>query len=115
MQATSNVEDRTDYDGGTVRVEPAGIDIEVEPEETLMEAADRAGYDWPTFCHMQCLCSECYVEVKAGSELCSSVAPQEAETLADNDRPDGARLACQLLVNGDVTVYRDGAPHLPRR
>ena len=96
MQATSNVEDRTDYEGGTVRVEPAGIDIDVEPEETLMEAADRLGYDWPT-----------------GEKLCSDMADQEEETLANNDRPDGARLACQLLVNGDVTVYREGAPHLP--
>jgi 2Fe-2S ferredoxin len=111
MQAKSNVEDRTDYDGGVVRVEPAGIDIEVEPEETLMEAADRLGYDWPTFCHMQCLCGQCYVEIKDGAGLCSPVAEQEEETLANNDRPEGARLACQLLVNGDVTVYREGAPH----
>lgn len=110
MQARSNVEER-DSDGGTVRVEPAGIDFEVEPEETLMEAADRSGYDWPTFCHMQCLC-ECYVEVRKGGEFCSPVATQEEETLVNNDRPEGARLACQLLVNGDVTVYREGAPHV---
>ncbi len=111
MQAKSNVEDRTDYDGGTVRVEPAGIDIEVEPEETLMEAADRLGYDWPTFCHMQCLCGHCYIEIRDGAELCSPAATQEEETLVNNDHPDGARLACQLLINGDVTVYREGAPH----
>lgn len=111
MQARSNVAVRADYDGGVVRVQPAGIDITVEPEETLMEAADRLGYDWPTFCHMQCLCGECYVEVREGAEFCSATEPQEAETLAGNDRPQGARLACQLLVNGDVEVYREGAPH----
>lgn len=111
MQATSNVEDRDEYGGGAVRVEPAGIDIEVEDGEALMEAADRLGYEWPTFCHMQCLCAECYVEVRSGAENCSEVAAQEKETLANHDRPDGARLACQLLVDGDVTVYREGAPH----
>jgi 2Fe-2S ferredoxin len=111
MQATSNVEGRLDHDGGTVRVEPAGLDIEVEPGEALMEAADRLGYDWPTFCHMQCLCGECFVEIRTGAENCSPVEEQEKETLANTDRPDGARLACQLLVDGDVTVYRKGAPH----
>ena len=110
MQSPSNVENRDDFGGGTVRVEPAGIEIEVQDGEALMEAADRLGYTWPTFCHMQCLCGECWVEVRSGAEHCSEVAQQEKDTLTNTDRPDGARLACQLLVDGDVTVHREGAP-----
>jgi ferredoxin, 2Fe-2S len=109
VQANSNVGNRDDYAGGTVRVEPAGVEIEVEDGEALMEAADRLGYGWPTFCHMQCLCGECWVEIRAGAENCSAVDPQEKETLTNTGRPAGARLACQLLVQGEVTVHREGA------
>ena len=39
-----------------VRVEPAGVDIPVDDGETLMAAAVRAGYRWPTVCGGQAQC-----------------------------------------------------------
>ena len=33
-----------------IRVEPSGIEINANPDETIMEAAIRAGYKWPTVC-----------------------------------------------------------------
>jgi hypothetical protein len=36
-----------------VRVEPLGVDIDVRPGESIMAAAQRGGYYWPTQCHCQ--------------------------------------------------------------
>jgi|HubBroStandDraft_6_1064221.scaffolds.fasta_scaffold92359_2 2Fe-2S ferredoxin len=33
-----------------VRVEPLGVDIDVRPGESIMAAAQRSGYYWPTHC-----------------------------------------------------------------
>ena len=51
-----------------VRVEPRGIDIEAEEGETIMAAALRAGYHWPTVCNGQGTCRVCRVEVVSRSE-----------------------------------------------
>ncbi len=45
-----------------VRVEPLGVSIEVARGETLMAAAERQGYRWPTVCHGQALCTVCFIE-----------------------------------------------------
>jgi 2Fe-2S ferredoxin len=44
-----------------VRVEPAGVTIEVRESESLMHAAERSGYHWPTLCHGQATCTACWI------------------------------------------------------
>ena len=95
----------------TVRVEPAGIDIEVLPGETLFDAALREGYDWPTVCMGQMLCTACHVIICEGAEnILPIVQAGEHSAIRRVSRrlyagqTDGVRLACQLEVQGPVTV-----------
>lgn len=97
---------------GNVRVEPAGIDLDVESGETVMGAAVRAGYRWPTVCGGQGTCRTCFFEVIDGAANLSPVAALEREGLDSlGPAPGGAerRLACQARVTGwTVTVRKRG-------
>jgi ferredoxin, 2Fe-2S len=97
----------------TVRVEPAGIELAVEEGETVMRAAERLGYRWPTVCHGQAVCTTCFLEVLAGSEHLVAAAPRERSALASSPLVEAGggglvRLACQVQVTGDVVVGKRG-------
>jgi 2Fe-2S ferredoxin len=98
----------------TMRVEPAGVDIEVGAGETLIEAAWRAGYHWPTLCYARGICTACQCEVLEGVHLLSERTPAEQSMLGDLQRrvrrtnPRRVRLACQVTVTGDITVRKPG-------
>jgi ferredoxin len=88
-----------------VRVEPSGIELAVADGETVMAAADRAGYRWPTVCGGLAECGTCTLEVVAGGEALPAPEPLEAARLAVI--PDARlwpertwRLACQLRLPG---------------
>lgn len=95
-----------------VVVEPAGHILDVPHGETLMQAAERAGYRWPTLCHGDGSCSICFVEVVSGGDGLSPPKPAELETLQFCNVParcEGpARLACQARVLGGVVVRKKG-------
>lgn len=93
-------------------VEPAGVVIEVEDGETLFDAAYREGYDWPTVCAGQGICSRCHVRILDGADLVTPVAasgPEKrvirrvAQRNYDN-KTEGIRLACQIGFTADVKV-----------
>ena len=96
-----------------VRVEPAGVDIPVDDGETLMAAAVRAGYRWPTVCGGQAQCGVCVLTVVSPSEL-PPPSPLEAGRLAVVperilDPSAVLRLACQLRVEADgLVVFKRG-------
>ena len=97
----------------TVRVEPLGIDLEVPPHEALMDAAESAGYEWPTICGGVGMCTLCWVRVDAGLENLGPMHELEREALTAYRSRKGAldpriRLGCQLTVTGDVTVFKRG-------
>jgi ferredoxin len=96
-----------------VRVNPIGIDIEVEPGESLMEAAERQGYDWPTICGGVGMCTMCWVRIGAGEENAEPMEQLERDALEtyrwnDGKLEPGVRLGCQLRMTGDATVYKRG-------
>jgi len=97
-----------------LRVEPAGVDIDVHPGETLIQAAWRAGYHWPTLCYAMGTCTACQCEVLDGLHLLSERTAAEVALLGDLNRrvrranPRRVRLACQVTVAGDVTVRKPG-------
>ncbi|KPM57606.1 ferredoxin [Frankia sp. CcI49] len=121
-----------------MRVEPLGAELTVEPGETVIEAAWRLGYHWPTTCHGQGTCTVCRLEVVRGAEHlvppddaeCGALEPllsgglprglqgvagiEGAAAPADVvDAPDltgvgNLRLACRVRVTGDVVVRRRG-------
>ena len=98
---------------GTVHVEPAGVDLVVDDDETVMHAAERQGYRWPTVCHGQAVCTTCFVEILSGSEHLVAAAPLERHALDNSPVIELAagrevRLACQARVTGDVVVRKRG-------
>jgi 2Fe-2S ferredoxin len=96
-----------------VRVEPAGIELDVAPGETVMGAAVRSGYRWPTVCGGLAECGVCVLRVVSGPGL---PAPQDVEAARLASVPErrvdpGAewRLACQLRVPAPgVVVHKRG-------
>jgi 2Fe-2S ferredoxin len=97
-----------------VRVEPLGADIEPEPGETIIEAAWRLGYRWPTVCYGQATCTACHVEVVAGEQYLSPMEDDERDAiehrlaLGRNRDRSLVRLACRARATGTVTVRRTG-------
>ncbi len=101
----------------SVRVEPLGVDLEVEPEESLIEAAWRLGYRWPTNCFGQAECMLCRVDVVAGEEHTEPQSEAEAEAvrlrLPVSARRPGLRLACRLRIRGAGVVVRKAGVVVP--
>jgi ferredoxin, 2Fe-2S len=93
----------------TVRVEPSGIQFEVDPGESVAEAAWRLGYTWPTLCWGQAECMVCVTKVIEAEDHTEPQADEErtqmqkllpARLLGDAK----SRLACRLLIKGEGVV-----------
>jgi ferredoxin len=92
-----------------VRVEPGGYDIVVNAGESLLAAALRQGYRWPTLCHGVGECTICFVKMLAGADNVAPAEPAERDRLDECGRTDpDVRLACQLEVRGPITVLKRG-------
>ena len=98
----------------TVHIRPLGIDVTVEDCESLMDAAERLGYRWPTLCGGVGMCTLCWVRVEAGTEYVSPMQQLERDALDtyrwdEGARPEGdVRLGCQIRLSGPVTVFKRG-------
>ena len=96
--------------GPVVRVEPIGVTFRLAEGETLIQAAWREGYYWPTVCGGRAECTACHVLIKAGEG--NAVTADSCETamiapVAERMGPGApVRLACRLRVSGPVTVYK---------
>lgn len=98
-----------------VRVEPAGIDLEVAPGQSIFEAALAAGVTWPTVCFGQARCTACALKIVDGHQNAGPVEPEERDVLrqmAGRRRRTSmrdTRLACRMTALGAVTVDKRGA------
>jgi 2Fe-2S ferredoxin len=97
----------------TVRVEPSGITLELHDGETVMAAARRAGYRWPTICGGLADCGACALEVLDGGAALptpTTVEGMRLNVLVERQRyPDRTyRLACQLVPTADLVVRKTG-------
>jgi len=97
---------------GTVLVVPLGITFELAPGESLMAAAERAGYIWPTICKGNAQCNRCVVRVVDGAGLrpYSTVELAGLRAVRWHDRAEDhvERLACQLRADGHAVVEKRG-------
>ncbi len=84
-------------------IEPLGATIEVEEDQTILDAALRAGIWLPHAC-CHGLCATCKVEVLDGE-----VDHGEASSFAlmDFERDEGKTLACCARLESDVTIEAD--------
>jgi ferredoxin, 2Fe-2S len=87
---------------GRVHVEPIDVTFELGDGESLMAAAQRAGYWWPTLCNGNAQCTRCVVRVVDGGGL---APPSAAELTALREvrwhggpEDPAERLACQLRM-----------------
>ena len=49
-------------------------------------------------------CGTCRVEIVAGAESLNPITDEERETVEMCTSVEGARLGCQLVINGDVSL-----------
>jgi 2Fe-2S ferredoxin len=99
--------------GCVVRVEPSGVSIEVREGETLMAAAERQGYRWPTICHGQAICTACCIVLDDNLEAfepADQVELNGLELLRGRSFYEGktVRLACQARVVASTVVTKRG-------
>nr|BFE38092.1 hypothetical protein GCM10010200_103430 [Actinomadura rugatobispora] len=101
-----------------MHVDPIGADLEPLPGETIIEAAWRLGYRWPTACHGQATCAACHIEVISGTEHLTPPDEEERATIEDRlprrQDPTRFRLACRAQATGNVTVRKTGVRREPR-
>jgi len=95
-----------------VTVRPLDIEFDAPEGETIMSAAQAAGYYWPTTCGGEGRCTTCLCVVVAGMECLSPRGRSESKVLAEERGPavlqQPLRLACQARVYGDVEVEKPG-------
>ena len=96
-----------------VRVEPMGFEFEAPQNETVMDAANAAGYFWPVGCNRNGECTNCAMEVFSGVARLSAMGKFERANLVRQRgqrsiEDPRLRLACQARVLGDVVVYKTG-------
>jgi adenylate cyclase len=103
-----------------ITVRPGGNVFEAGPDESIMAAAQRNGFRWPTVCGGKATCRTCVFTVNEGAEHLSEPNKLEAEAMKLLRRPRAAaateivRLACQARTTGDLTVTKPGVRPNPR-
>jgi len=92
-----------------VRVEPGEVELEVAEGETLLQAAHRQGYYWPTVCGGDGECGACRCDLASGAEAALPAEEPEVRLLERIGVPtaDGrSRLACRLRFTGPAVVTK---------
>jgi ferredoxin, 2Fe-2S len=97
-----------------IRVLPLDVEFNASEGETVMGAAQAAGYYWPTTCGGEARCTTCACEVVTGAGALTSMGRAERRALVaergESVLSKPVRLACQARVTGpnDVTVEKPG-------
>ncbi len=86
-----------------VDFEPIGRRVAVEPDTTLLEAAQHAGVLLTAICGGEGSCGHCIVRVMRGS-VSPPTRTEEAE-LGRDKIAAGWRLACQTTLSGDLHIH----------
>jgi 2Fe-2S ferredoxin len=96
-----------------VRVLPLDVELTVHSGESMMAAAQRQGYFWPTRCRGQALCTACLFEVVSPGECFDPAEPLEQDALDTLDalqakRTGQLRLGCQARPRMAATIFKRG-------
>jgi len=95
--------------GAIIAIDPIGLELAVQPDQTLMQAALAQGLRWPTVCGGNGTCTVCFVRVVEGHDALVPAEAAERQRLSEVGRDSGHfRLACQLRVTGDARVEKRG-------
>lgn len=89
----------------TVRFADQGLEIEVRPGQSILDAARKAHAPEGDACGGVCACSTCHVYVEQGGDLLSPASEDEEDILDKAfDVRINSRLGCQAKVQGEGTV-----------
>ena len=95
----------------TITILPSGLQIEVENGKTLLSAAIENKLCWPHTCGGKAQCGSCaYLIVQGSENLAPASRYEQRQLIAHKGRQialNRMRLACQTIVNGDVTVHKN--------
>ena len=80
--------------------------VECRPGEAILPAALRAGISFTHACGGRGKCSTCRIVVVEGRQACAGRTPREQAIADQLGFGPEFRLACQTVVNGDVTIRR---------
>jgi len=83
-----------------LRIEPSGHDLDIEADETILEAALRQGFNLPYSCRSG-TCGTCKGRLLSGQVDYGEV---DEKVLSAQERASGLALFCQAMPVSDVTV-----------
>lgn len=93
---------------------PSGMRARGEDGERIYDIALRAGVDMQSICGGKGLCKRCQVELEPGRHAkykinveqnhLSRMTPTEKKAIAEEELPEGRRLACRARLKGDVVI-----------
>lgn len=83
---------------------PLVVRAEARANETVLDAARRAGAPIGNSCGATGICARCRVRVVSGAESLSPPTSIEIRTAAQRGFAADERLACQAVVQGDCAV-----------
>ncbi len=87
-----------------VKFVPIDKEIDIEPNETLLQAAKRNGVFIKSLCGGMPSCAECRVKVLDGEHNVIKPTKKELNLIGTSYFIDNRRLACQLRCFGDITI-----------
>ena len=88
----------------TVTFAPLGKTASALPNETVLDAARRAGAPLGNSCGGVGICARCRVRVVRGEEHLSAPTSIELRTMTARGFAAGERLACMAVVEGECEV-----------
>ncbi len=88
----------------TVKVLPAGSDIPIKENQTLLSALKEAGFYIRSNCGGCASCGTCILKITKGEEFLSVIEQVESKLIGNVFHLTKERLSCQVKVFGDITV-----------
>lgn len=79
------------------------VTVEVPDGESLLDVCEEHAAPIPFGC-TNGICGTCICVLEEGAEHVNEMDEDEERTVESTTDTEGARLACQLVVNGDITV-----------
>jgi 2Fe-2S ferredoxin len=91
-----------------IRIVPLDVEVEAKSGETIMGAAQQAGFYWPTTCGGEGRCTTCACEVVEGAPSLTPMGRAEERSLVYERGATvlgtAVRLACQARIAGEGAV-----------
>jgi 2Fe-2S ferredoxin len=91
-----------------IRILPLDVEIVADRDETVMGAAQRAGFYWPTTCGGEGRCTTCACEVIEGAAALAPMGRAEQKSLVyergESVLRTATRLACQARIEGEEPI-----------